>query len=510
MNDLNLHQEQKPLVFTLLFSLLLALLCFFGPSHSLAYDLEKKVLKYELENGLVVLILERHISPTVSFYIRHRVGALQEGDGSTGAAHLLEHMLFKGTKTIGTKNYRQEKRLLDEIRKTGNALDHERLKGEQADRETIDRLLGKLRHLQSQAKALMVDNEIDRLYTENGAVDLNASTGQDVTSYHVSLPANKMELWARIESDRMMNPVFREFYSERDVVMEERKQTIESAPQRKLMELLLATAFKAHPYRRPIIGWPSDVQSLSMDYIEWFSRTYHAPNNTVIAVVGDVDPVKTLGIVKKYFGTISRVNLPPLQITAEPPQQGEQRVELVADANPYLLMGYHKPTLPSFDDYVFDVMDAILTRGRTSRLYRTLVEERGIAESIDTANGLPGSKYSNLFVIMATPRHPHTAEELEAAIHAEIEKLKKEPVSLRELEKVVNQFRADLIRDLDSNNGLASKLSYYEAITGDFRYITRHIQVVESIKSADIMKTARTYFVPENRTVATLVRREKP
>jgi len=510
MNDLNLHKKQKPLVFTLLFSLLLALLCFIGPSHSLAYDLEKKVLKYELENGLVVLILERHISPTVSFYIRHRVGALQEGDGSTGAAHLLEHMLFKGTKTIGTKNYRQEKRLLDEIRKTGNALDHERLKGEQADRVTIDRLSVKLRHLQSQAKALMVDNEIDRLYTENGGVDLNASTGQDVTSYHVSLPANKMELWARVESDRMMNPVFREFYSERDVVMEERKQTIESVPQRKLMELLLATAFKAHPYRRPIIGWPSDMQALSMGYLEWFSRTYHAPNNTVIAVVGDVDPVKTLGIVKKYFGTISRVNLPPLRITAEPPQQGEQRVELLADANPYLLMGYHKPTLPSFDDYVFDVIDALLTRGRTSRLYRTLVEERGIAESIDTANGLPGSKHPNLFVIMATPRHPNTAEELEAAIHAETEKLKKEPVSPRELEKVVNQFRADLIRDLDSNNGLASKLSYYEAITGDFRYITRHIQVVESIKSADVMKAARTYFVPENRTVATLVRREKP
>ena len=492
------------------FFLLLALLFVFGSSPALAYDLEKKVVKHELENGLVVLILERHISPTISLYIIHRVGALQEEEGSTGAAHLLEHMLFKGTKTIGTKNYRQEKRILDQIRKTGNALDLERLKGEQADRGTINGLSEKLRLLQSQAKGLVVDNEIDRLYTENGGVDLNASTGQDVTTYHVSLPANKVELWARIESDRMTNPVFREFYSERDVVMEERKQTIESAPKRKLMELLLATAFKAHPYRRPIIGWPSDVQSLSMDYIEWFSRTYHAPNNTVIAIVGDVDPVKTLGIVKKYFGAINRVSLPPLRITAEPAQQGEQRIVLAADANPHLLIGYHKPTLPSFDDYVFDVIDALLTRGRTSRLYRTLVEERGIAESIDTANGLPGSKYPNLFVIMAAPRHPHTAEELEAAIHEEIEKLKREPVPPLELEKVVNQFRTDLIRDLDSNAGLASKLSYYEAIAGDFRYITRHIQVVESIKPEDIMKVARTYLVPENRTVATLVKKENP
>jgi predicted Zn-dependent peptidase len=509
MNDRTPFKKKRLLNTTLAVSLILIPFFVFESSLSLAYDLDKKVVKHELENGLVVLILERHINPTVSFYIRHKVGALQDKEGSTGAAHLLEHMLFKGTKTIGTKNYRQEKRILDQIRKTGNALDLERLKGEQANRKTIDRLSGQLRDLQTRAKGLMIDNEIDRLYTENGGVDLNASTGQDVTTYHVSLPANKMELWARIESDRMMNPVFREFYSERDVVLEERKQTIESMPKRQLMELFLATAFKAHPYRRPIIGWPSDVRFLSMNYIEWFSRTYHAPNNTVIAVVGDVDPVKTLGIVKKYFGAIKRVSLPPLRITAEPPQQGEQRVVLAADANPHLLIGYHKPTLPSFEDYVFDIIDALLTRGRTSRLYRTLVEERGIAESIDTANGLPGSLYPNLFVVMAAPRHPHTAEELEAAIHEEIEKLKKEPVPPRELEKVVNQFRADLIRDLDSNAGLASKLSYYEAIAGDFRYITRHIQVVESITPEDIMKAARTYLVPENRTVATLVRRGK-
>ncbi|HOD34535.1 MAG TPA: pitrilysin family protein [Syntrophales bacterium] len=510
MNKQGPFHKIRPLISALAVLSLLALFFLFGPSPSFAYDLEQKVVKHELENGLVVLILERRVNPTVSLYIRHKVGALQEDEGSTGAAHLLEHMLFKGTKTIGTKDYRREKRILDQIRRTGNALDLERLKGERADRGVIDGLSEKLRRLQTQAKGLMVDNEIDRLYTENGAVDLNASTGQDLTTYHVSLPANKLELWARIESDRMMNPVFREFYPERDVVMEERKQTVESTPKRKLTELFLATAFQAHPYRRPVIGWPSDVQSLSMDYIEWFSRTYHAPNNTVIAVVGDVDPVKALGIVKKYFGAIKPVSLPPLRITAEPTQQGEKRVALEADANPHLLIGYHKPTLPSFDDYVFDVIDALLTRGRTSRLYRTLVEERGIAESISTANGLPGAKYPNLFVVMAAPRHPHTAEELEAAIHGEIEKLKKEPVSPRELEKVVNQFRADLIRDLDSNAGLAGKLSYYEAVAGDFRYITRHIQVVESITPDDIMKVARNYLVPENRTVATLVKRGKP
>jgi predicted Zn-dependent peptidase len=503
-------REKRPLALTLCLLVTLTLMCLCRPSPSSAYDLEKKVWKYELENGLVVLILERHVNPTVSFYIRHRVGALEEGEGLTGTAHLLEHMLFKGTKTIGTKDYRKEKKVLDEIRKTGNALDLERLKGEQADKVTVERLSAKLRDLQVRAKTWMVDNEIDRLYTENGAVDLNASTGQDLTTYHVSLPANKMELWARIESDRMANTVFREFYSERDVVNEERKQTVESVPKRKLMELFLATAFKAHPYRRPVIGWPSDVSSLPIDYVEQFFKTYHAPNNTVIAHDGDDDPAGTLKVVNQYFGAISRAPLPPLRATTEPPQGGERRVELLADASPYLLIGYHKPTLPSFDDYVFDVIDALLTRGRTSRLYRALVEERGLAESIDTANGFPGSKYPNLFVVMAAPRHPHTAKELEGAIYEEIERLKREPVTARELEKVLNQFRADLVRDLDSNSGLASKLSYYEAIAGDFRYITRHIQVVESIKPEDIMKAARTYLATENRTVATVVRKEKP
>jgi predicted Zn-dependent peptidase len=502
--------EKRTLTRTLFPFLVLMLMLAFGPVSSHAYDLEKKVRKYELENGLVVLLLERHVNPTVSLYIRHRVGALQEGEGLTGTAHLLEHMLFKGTRTIGTKNYSREKKVLDEIRKTGNALDLERLKGEQADKEKVDRLSAKLRDLQARSKTWMIDNELDRLYTENGAVDLNASTGQDLTTYHVSLPANKVELWARIESDRMANTVFREFYSERDVVNEERKQTVESVPRRKLMELFLATAFKAHPYRRPVIGWPSDVSSLPIDYVEKFFKTYHAPNNTVIAVVGDIDPDATLKVVKKYFGAISRVPLSPLRVTAEPPQGGERRVELLADASPYLLIGYHKPTLPSFDDYVFDVIDALLSRGRTSRLYRTLVQERGLAESIDTANGLPGSQYPNLFVFLAAPRHPHTAKELEGAIYEEIEKLKREPVTARELEKIVNQFRADLVRDLDSNSGLASKLSYYEAITGDFRYITRHIQVIESIKPEDIMKAARTYLTAENRTVATVVRKEKP
>ena len=472
------------------------------------YDLEKSVRDFSFENGLKILMLERHLAPTVSLYIRHKAGAVDEISGRTGTAHLLEHMMFKGTKTIGTKNFKEEKRVLDEITGAGNAFDMERLKGNTADKKKLKKLSQQLEILQKKGKKWILGNEIGRLYTENGGVNLNASTGQDLTTYHVSLPSNKIELWARIESDRMTNPVFREFYSERDVVMEERKQTTESIPARLLMEQFLASAFTAHPYRRPVLGWASDMRFLNINYTKEFFKSHYAPNNTIIAVVGDISPDVTIDIIKKYFGKIPRQKLPLSHITEEPKQKGERRVELAYDANPRIIIGYHKPTLPSLDDYVFDVIDSILSRGRTSRLFKTLVEKKGVAESVNTANGIPGARFPNLFTIFATPRYPHTCSEVEDAIYKELEKLKSEPVATRELEKIKNQLKADIIKGLNSNSGLASKLSYFEAVAGDFRYITRHIKVIEKVTPEDIMRTAKKYLTRDNRTVAVLKRKK--
>ena len=490
--------------------LLVAALFTITPGALQAYNLEDRVQRTTLENGLRVLLVERHTSPTVSLYIRHLVGAVDDGEGKTGAAHLLEHMLFKGTSTIGTKNFKEEERVLKKIRETGTALDRERMKGARADEAEVKRLAKELKELQSEAKEWVVENEIDRLYSENGAADLNASTGQDVTTYKVSLPSNRIELWARIEADRMTNPVLREFYTERDVVIEERRQTYESVPSRKLMELFLATAFTASPYRRPIIGWPSDISFLAPDYLEAFFKQYHSPNNTVIAIVGDINTAKTLEMVKKYFGPIPSHELAAHHVTEEPAQSGEKRTELVAEANPYLAIGWHKPTLPSFEDYVFDVIEALLSKGRTSRLHRSIVQGKQIAEDVSAANGMPAARYPNLFMVTGTPRHPHTSEELEEAVYEEIDKLKKEPVTKQELEKIINQLRAEFIRDLSSNSGLASRLSYYEIITGDYRYMTRYIQMIEKVTPTDIMAAAKKYLVEENRTVAVLVKKEKP
>ena len=482
-------------------------LLFFRAGTSFSYELEKRVQKFILRNGLTVLLFERHTSPTVSLYIRHRVGAVDEVSGTTGTAHFLEHLMFKGTKTIGTANYSKEKNILQKINRVGNALDREKKKGEQTDKNRLEQLAKQLTALQEQNKRLIISNEIDRLYTENGAIKLNASTGQDVTTYQVSLPANKIELWARIESDRMMNPVFREFYSERDVIMEERRQSVESDPDGKLMEQFLAAAFQSHPYGRPVLGWPSDMSFLNPGYTKDFFNLYHAPNNTVIAIVGDIDPSATMKIVKKYFGDIKRQEIHCPHITEEPPQYGERRVEVSFDANPQVTIGYHKPTLPSFDDYVFDIIESILGQGRTSRFYKILVEEKGLAESVQTANGFPGVRYPNLFAIFATPRHPHTAAELEAEIYMEVEKLKKEGASAKELDITKNRLKADFIRGLASNSGLASELSYYETLVGDYRYLTNHINAIEKITAEDIIRVAKQYLTKENRTVATIVKK---
>ncbi len=485
--------------------LLILLIFLLQPMYAAETDLESRVLKFILKNGIRILLLERPLSPTVSLYIRQRAGAVDEISGKSGTAHLLEHMVFKGTTTIGTRNDKNERAVLKEIRTTGRQLDLERRKADGADTKALEALQAKLKTLQEAHKKLIIPNELDRIYTENGGEEMNASTGQDLTTYHVSLPSNKIELWARIESDRMQNPVFREFYTERDVIMEERRQRIETNPKGKLAEQFFAAAFQAHPYGSPILGWPSDMRFLNMDDVSAFFHQARAPRHTVIAVVGDINPGETLAVIRKYFENIPAQKTEPPFITEEPPQSGERRVEVIFDAKPQLMIGYHKPPPPAQDDYIFDVIEAILSKGRTSRFYRTLVEGLKIAESVNTANGMPGARYPNLFAIFATPRQPHECRELEQAIDAELERLTREPVGEQELQKVKNQMKVDFIRSLNSNSGLAGMLSYYEVLIGDYRYLTNYIKAIDTITPAGIMQAAQKYLRKENRTVATLV-----
>lgn len=482
-------------IFTVIFTL-----C--GSSYGL--DLEKNVVKTKLKNGLTVLMLERHLSPTVALYIRHRIGAVDEQKGKSGAAHLLEHMMFKGSTTIGTKNYAAEKKILDAIEKTGSMLDKEKRKGPKADAKVIAKLSGRLKALQDKQKKYFIPNEIDRLYTQNGGLDMNASTGQDLTTYQVSLPANKIELWARIESDRLLNPVFREFYTERDVVMEERRQRVETDPEGKLYEAFIKTAYKAHPYGRPILGWEEDLMNLNpSDMREIFAR-YRAPESIVIAVVGDIHPPETLKLIEKYFGRLPADREKKNEIPAEPRQNEERKITVTFDASPTMMMGFHKPNPPAYEDYVFDVLQNILTTGRTGRLYKKMVTEMKIAKSVGSYNGVPASRYPNLFMISAEPKYPHTNAELEETILRELEKLKTQPVSDEELTKAKNNIKMEYIQSLNSNGEIASLLSYYEVLLGDYRYLDNYLKNIDRVTAEDIRKAAEIYLNKDNRTIAVL------
>lgn len=474
-----------------------------------APGLAERVIEHKFANGLTVLLVERHQAPVVSINVTFGVGGMNEHNGNTGIAHLYEHMAFKGTTTLGTKNYERERPYLEELdrlnRETERMRQALRDKG-QDDSPALQQLRQAVKDAQDRAGEWVVGNELAQLYQRHGAVGLNASTGKDVTRYTVSLPANRLPLWATVEADRMANPVFREFYKERAVVLEERRLRTDDSPGGLLYEAFAAAAFQAHPYGFPTIGWASDIQSLTPQQTEVFFRTYYGPANAVVAIVGDINPPEVITLIEQTFGKIPANAPPPVVATIEPAQRGERRVEVEFDAEPIVMMGYHKPALGNPDDYVFDVIDSVLSEGQTSRLYTRLVREQRVAASVDTQSSFPGAQAPNLFVISATPLAPHAAREVEAAIEGEIERLKTEPVTPAELQKVLNNLDAELLRSLRSNSGLASQLAYFQTIAKDWRYLLTARERVAAVTPADIQRVAGQYLVRSNRTVASLVK----
>ncbi len=490
----------RKIVFVAVFLLTLFVLVFDGRSE----DLSSRVIKHQFKNGLVLLMVERHTSPTVSFHITYKAGSVNEIPGITGIAHLYEHMAFKGTEKIGTKDYRAEKPILDALDKTFIQLKAERDRGEQGDPVKIKKLEEGMEALEKKEAKYSIPNEVGEIYRRNGASGFNASTGKDFTNYVVSLPSNRLPLWIALESDRMTHPVLREFYKEKQVVLEERRMRTENSPNGKLYEALMRTAFWVHPYGLPVIGWTQDVQSLSRKQTESFFKTYYGINNIVISIVGDIHPDQVVREMEKTFGGIPSRPLPPPVSFLEPVQEGERRTHIEYDANPLLYIAYHRPAVDHPDSMIFDIIDSLLSDGRTSRMYKHLVTQKQIAQSVGTDASTPGARYPSLFFISAAPRAPHTLEELEKGIDEEISLLKKEPVTADEIQKLKNQFDGSLIRSLESNSGLAGQLAYYEALTGDWKYILKFRKELEHVRPEDISRVAQKYFVDNNKVVATL------
>ncbi len=486
-------------------SLVLFLISFLQIKLLLADDLKLDVQEFVLKNGLKILILERHNVPAFSVYLYYRVGSVNETAGVTGVSHFIEHLMSKGTKQLGTTDYRAEIPLMKEKDNLMAQLTQE-LKKEYKDQAKIQQLQEEFEKISQEHKKYIVSNEIDRIYIQNGASRMNASTFCDWTNYYMSLPKNKLELWCAIESQIMRGPVFREYYEERKVIQEERRMNYETRPGGRLYEELISAAYTVHPYGQLVIGAMSDMQNYTRQQVRDYHKLYYAPNQAVISIVGDVDPEKTVAIIRKHFGKIPSQPKPPDVVTVEPKQTGERRVEVEFDANPELGIAFHKVAIANPDQAVFDVLAEILSSGRTSRLYKKLVEEKQIAVSVWSGDFY--SKYPSLYYIFATPRAPHTVKEVEKVIYEELEKLKTEPVSDWELQRAKNRLEADFIQSLDSNDGLARNMGYYEVLY-KWQFINTIPEKRNAVTVEDIMRIAKKYLNKSNRTVAYIVKVEK-
>lgn len=464
------------------------------------------VKAHVLKNGMKFFVVENHSVPVFTGWVRFRVGSVDEHPGITGSTHLLEHMLFKGTRKTGTWNYEAEAPLMQKIDALAAQLREEQAKLQNplqgGSEARVKELRGRIADVQKEQKQYIVKDELWDTYVRNGG-SLNASTNENGTQYFVNLPANRLGLWMFLESDRLQGTVLREFYSERDVVFEERRLRTETQPQGKMAEMLQATAFIGHPYRWPVVGWPGDLFTVSREAVEAYYHQYYAPNNAIAAVVGDVKADEVFAQADKYFGGLpAGAATPPPVFSDEPEQEGERRVDVQFDAKPQVMMGWHAPGYTGEDTPALLVLDDVLSGGRTSR-FKLNIEDKKVGINVSTS--MDEGRYPGLFSAYGAPVEPRTAAELEAAIDAEIEKVKTEPVTDWELERTRNKLRADFLRRQESNLAVGATLTNAEAVAGDWKYAYDLVDKEIAVTAADVQRVAQKYLVKSNRTVATLI-----
>lgn len=463
---------------------------------------EKRTTVKVLPNGLTILVCERPEAPVFSFYTLVDAGSADDPQGDSGLAHMFEHMAFKGTQDIGTTNYAAEKLALSKVEQAQAAYDAEFRKRVGQDPKKLAELKKAFEDAQDSAQKYVIPNQFSEIAEQNGAVGINASTGEDSTQYFWSMPSNRLELWAYMESDRIAHPVEREFYKERDVVYEERRLRIDSNPIGSMVEQFLATAYTAHPYGRSGVGWPSEISQVNATEAEAFHKKYYVPSNIVIAVVGDVKASTAMPVLERYFSKIPAGPKPEPMTTIEPPQFAERSVTIREAAQPFYIEGYHRPDYRDPDDSVYDAITDIFSNGRTARLYKSLVRDQKIAATAEGFSGFPGEKFPGLFAFYAVPVPGHTPEEMRDAIHKELDKLKSTDVTDEELQMFKTRARAGLLRGLADNEGLAQQLAEYQTRYGDWRELFRELDRINKVSKADVRRVANKIFVESNRTSA--------
>jgi len=466
-----------------------------------------------LDNGMEFLFVPRKGDPNISAGWVAKVGSVNERPGVTGVAHLFEHMMFKGTHTIGTKDIDRDLEIIKQldvlkakIRDEEEALIEKHRRGLVDDpkdpairSEKHNALLGDFDALLKEQRELIIKDQFDRIYTLQGASGMNAFTSNDLTLYMINVPSNKLELWFWMESDRLSNPVFREFYSERDVVHEERRLRVDSTPTGKLDEQFEALFWQSSPYHWPVIGWKSDLDGLTRDEALEFFGTYYAPNNLTVALVGDFEPKQAIEWAEKYFGRLKRGETEPEPVrTWEIEQQAETRMVGYADTRPTVRIRYHTVADAHREEPAFLVLASLLN-GRTGRLYKSLVLEQKVAT--EAGAGVNGLKYDGFFELSGVAAEGHTPEEVEQALYNEVKVLQEQLAGDQELLKVKNQQLAGDFRRLRSKTSLMIQLLMYEAL-GDWENINKFSDRIQAVTAEDVRAVARKYIKAENSNVA--------
>jgi predicted Zn-dependent peptidase len=463
-------------------------------------NLEKKVLRKVLPNGVRVLLYNRGTAPVFAGVITVRVGGVDEQLGQTGISHMLEHMAFKGTEQIGTRDYPKEKKLLEQLEKLAK------------DSENGTKLNKKQKQewamLEKQLSKLWESPSLSELYEQRGGSNLNATTDKDLTTYFVEFPKNQFEFWAYVESERIINTIYRQFYKERDVVLEERRMRYEDDPEGRLYEKLLGTAFSSHPYRNPVIGYKEDVGSLLASEVEEFQKKYYVGSNIVIALAGSIDPEADLKIIEKYFGRIPDRSVPERTKHIEEQQEGERSLTIYDQSADQVMLAYHKPNYPDSEDPPISVLNQMIAGSRIAPVYKKLVEEQKILTSLNVFEA-PGYAYPNLMIFQLVPHSEYTNEQAVAAFDQVFQKFINSEIDQKYMEIAKRAMAIEYLARLQTNLSLAKDLASAEHIYGDWKAALRWHDEVEKVTAADLQRVAKKFYNSKTRTIAYLKNKSK-
>jgi len=489
--------------------LLIALLALSPLASAQEKSLRDVVSEHRLDNGMRFLMVQRPGAPMISAGWVAHVGSANERPGITGISHLFEHMMFKGTHTIGVKDAALDDQLraeLDDLREQmfvlerGNRLAVRTGQAESMSDPTLDSAEMKALRKQfdaviEQQRANIIKDQFDQIYTEQGATGMNAFTNQDMTVYFLRVPNNKLELWFWMESDRLSDPVFREFYSERDVVYEERRMRTESTPTGIQNEVFNSMFWRGHPYGWPVVGWPSDVSAITRGQAEEYFDIYYAPNNLTAVLVGDFDETQALKWANQYFGRIPRgTATPPDVVTLYMPLKGGFEFHAEVDAPPSVSLSFHTTAYGGEDHPALMVLADVLN-GKTGRLHKRLVLKDQIATTAAATED--SRKYDGVFQLNANGKSHIDPQMLKVVLLEEVEKIQNEGISEYELEKVRNNLSADNFRRLEDNFFLAIQLLYYDGLR-DWSSMETLFERVKTVSREDVQRVAKKYLLADN------------